>query len=158
MIHLFTFSVINLLRARPGKPIFSVRHPDGAGRNYTVQQTKLCQALLVCLIAPLSRRCRCGRHAHVAGCGTGSRQDSASAARTPRGEGSGAASRRRSSVHISATAGTPAHDGGSWQCRPDQIAIVPTARAKRAAVLELGNSAEPSTCVVADGLGLGKRL
>ena len=74
------------------------------------------------------------------------------------GEGSGAASRRRSSVHISATAGTPAHDGGSWQCRPDQIAIVPTARAKRAAVLELGNSAEPSTCVVADGLGLGKRL
>ena len=26
-----------------------------------------------CFFAPLSRRCRCGRHAHVAGCGTGSR-------------------------------------------------------------------------------------
>ena len=65
---------------------------------------------------------------------------------------------RLETCSLGATAGTPAHDGGSWQCRPDQIAIVPTARAKRAAVLELGNSAEPSTCVVADGLGLGKRL
>ena len=66
---------------------------------------------------------------------------------------------RLETCSLGATAGLPAPDGGSWQCRrPDQIAIVPTARAKRAAVLELGNSAEPSTCVVADGLGLGKRL
>ena len=48
--------------------------------------------------------------------------------------------------------------GRGRRLRPDHIDIVPTARATRAAVLELGNSAEPSTCVVADGLGLSKRL
>ena len=41
---------------------------------------------------------------------------------------------------------------------PDQLLIVATARAYRAAVLEFGHGAEPGTCGLADGLGLGEGL
>ena len=41
---------------------------------------------------------------------------------------------------------------------PDQLRIVATARAYRAAVLDLGDGAEPGACGLADGLGLGEGL
>ena len=41
---------------------------------------------------------------------------------------------------------------------PDQFLIVATARAYRAAVLELGDGAESGACGLADGLGLGEGL
>ena len=63
--------------------------------------------------APLSRRCRCGRHAHVAGCGTwAAATDSASAARTPRCEGfSGQC--RCTQLHTSAN--SSARKSKSWE-------------------------------------------
>ena len=41
---------------------------------------------------------------------------------------------------------------------PDQLRIVATARAYRAAVLDLGDGAEPGACGLADGFGLGEGL
>ena len=52
------------------------------------------QPLLVCFVAPLSRRCRCGRHAHVAGYGTGSRHRLCLGRTHTSVRASGAASRR----------------------------------------------------------------
>ena len=50
-----------------------------------------------------------------------------------------------------------------WGCGgrrdgPDQVIIEATARAIRAAALELGDGAEPGAGSIADGFGLGKGL
>ena len=41
---------------------------------------------------------------------------------------------------------------------PDQLRVVATARAYRAAVLDLGDGAEPGACGLADGLSLCEGL
>ena len=63
------------------------------------------QPLLVCFVAPLSLRCRCGRHAHIAGCGMGSRHGICPGRTHTSMRASGAASRRPARVIASAGEG-----------------------------------------------------